>query len=206
MCAESLLRGKGMCSICCVSQHSTDLLNLYIPHCRFLIQTAINNADPGDIIRVQIHNWQLISGLLIANKSLTLVGGYSDCNDTTADPDQPTILDMGDQETVVTVSSAIAGVQNVWLRNLLLRQGNGGLNKGGGVDLSGAVNLRLDNVDVQENQASYGGGIHVHGGPPHPTLSLEGGSRIGGTAPDVAQNEASVNGANSWRATGFNSP
>ncbi|MDZ4729805.1 MAG: hypothetical protein SH820_07670 [Xanthomonadales bacterium] len=56
-----------------------------------------------------------------------------------ADPDQPTILDMGNQETVVTVSSAIVGVQNVWMRNFVLRQGDGGMNAGGGVPPTASV-------------------------------------------------------------------
>ncbi len=158
------------------------------------IQTAIDAANPGDTIRVQSQNWNLANAVTITNKSLTLVGGYSDCSDTTADPNLPTTISMVFSDSVLIVGSAIAGVQNVLIRNFVLRLGNGGANKGGGVDLSGAVTLRLDNVDVQENEAQYGGGIRIHGGPPHPTLSLEGGSRIGGTAPHVGHNNANLQG------------
>lgn len=166
------------------------------PPCDFSsIQAAIDAAATGDIIRVTTGiNWLVASSLTIANKSLTLVGGYSDCEDTTSDPDQPsTVSGLGFVSTL-TVSRNIAGVQNVLVRNFTLRMGEGGNDKGGGVDLSGAVVLRLDNVRVQENEADYGGGIRIHGGPPIPTLRLEGGSLIGGIDAFVIHNNAFQNG------------
>ncbi len=166
------------------------------------LQAAIDDAASGDTIRVQTINYALPTGITISNKSLTVVGGYSDCNDTTADPDQPTTLTEGGASTVLTVSSVIAGVQNVWLRNFVLRSGDGGANKGGGVDLSGGVTLRLDNVEVRENEAQYGGGIRIHGGPPHPTLRLEGGSLIGGVGPFDMHNNAFQSGGGIYCSDG----
>jgi hypothetical protein len=157
------------------------------------LQDAIDDANSGDTIRMQQGNW-VGPGVTITNKALTIVGGYSDCNDTEPDPNSPTTLTEAFTSTVLTVSSNIAGVQDVLVRHFTLRTGEGGATKGGGVDLSGAVSLRLDNVNVQENEADYGGGIRIHGGPPSPTLSIEGGSRIGGTGPFNGSNSASLNG------------
>jgi len=71
-----------------------------------------------------------------------------------------------------------------------VRAGDGDANKGGNIDLSGGVLLRLDNVNVQEGEADYGGGIRIHGGPPIATLRLEGGTRIGGISPILLTNNA----------------
>jgi hypothetical protein len=158
------------------------------------IQAAIDDASSGDQIHVQAINYALPSGLTITNKSLTLIGGYSDCNDDTTDPNTPTTLTEAGVGTVVTVGSVIAGVQDVVLRNFTLRLGEGGANKGGGVDLSGPVNLTLINVEVQENEAMYGGGIRIQPGPPYSKLVLDGGSRIGGTGAFNGSNSATQHG------------
>ena len=159
------------------------------------MQSAINAAGGGDTIRVTNQaTWTVPAGLVVANKSLTIVGGFSDCTDTTSDPDTPSIFNATGSATTLTVSNAIAGVHNVLVRNINLTGGDGGANKGGGVDLSGAMQLRLDNVNVQTSDADNGGGIYVHGGPPIPTLRLEGGSLIGATSIFAGKNNAFGNG------------
>lgn len=158
------------------------------------LQDAIDDAATGDTIRVQAIDYIIPTGISITNKSLTVVGGFTDCADDTADPAAPTTITISGVDTALTVGNIIAGVQNVLVRNFVLRSGTGGANKGGGVDLSGGVTLRLDNVDVYDNSAQFGGGIRIHGGPPDPTLRLEGGSLIGGTAPFVNNNNATQNG------------
>jgi hypothetical protein len=161
----------------------------------FDIQDAIDAAASGDTIRITNEIiWLVPAGLVVANKSLTIVGGFSNCTDTTSDPNVPSVLNATGSSTTLTVSNAIAGVPTVLVRNIVLSGGDGGADKGGGVDLSGGILLRLDNVNVQNSNADYGGGIRVHGGPPIPTLSLEGGSLIGATSIFAGPNNAFLNG------------
>jgi predicted outer membrane repeat protein len=162
------------------------------PPCDFSnVDDAVNAAASGETIRVNNDiSWFTAVGLQIANKSLTLEGGYSDCADDTPDPDQPSSIGSVGFSTMLTVSNAIAGVPTVLIRHITLHNGDGGATKGGTIDLSGGVLLRLDNVDVQDGRADYGGGIRIHGGPPIATLRLEGGTRIGGVAPFVVHNNA----------------
>lgn len=145
------------------------------------IQDAIDSANSGDTIRITNEaSWIVPSGLVVANKSLTIVGGFSNCSDTTTDPNTRSYINADGFSTTLTVSNAIAGVPTVLVRNIVLSGGNGAASKGGGVDLRGGILLRLDYVKVQNSDADRGGGIRVHGGPPIPTLRLEGGSLIGG--------------------------
>jgi len=161
----------------------------------FVIQDAIDSADSGDTIRISNElTWIVPAGLVVANKSLTIVGGFSNCTDDSSDPATPSFINAIGSSTTLTVSNAIAGVPTVLVRNIVLFNGDGGATKGGGVDLSGGILLRLDNVDVQDSDADYGGGIRIHGGPPIPTLSLEGGSLIGGTSIFGGSNSASQHG------------
>ncbi len=161
----------------------------------FDIQDAIDSSSSGDTIRITNEaNWLVPSGLVVANKDLTILGGFSKCSDDTSDPNSPSILNAAGFSTTLTVSNAIAGVPTVVVRNIVLSGGNGGANQGGGVDLSGGILLRLDHVYVRGSDANYGGGIRVHGGPPIPTLSLEGGSLIGSTSMFADPNNAFLEG------------
>jgi len=158
------------------------------------IHDAIMAAASGDTVQVSNEIAWPTAGLSIANKSLNLIGGFSDCNDTTTDSNAPTIIMQTGSESVITVSNAIAGVPTVFLRHLVLRQGDGGASKGGGIDVSGGLVLRVHHVAIEDNQAMLGGGIRIHGGPPSPTVRLEGGSLIGGTSVVDGGNNATSKG------------
>ena len=158
--------------------------------------TAINAAASGDSIHLVSGEFGFIgAGLSVHNKSLSIVGGYASCAAANPDPDNPTRLTkINGGDSLLTVSRNIAGSGSVLLRHLLLSGGDGGAATGGGVDLSGEVLLRLDHVVVSGNTADHGAGVRVHGGPPSPTLRLEGGSRIGGVSALDGGNHATQDG------------
>lgn len=70
------------------------------PPCDFSgIQAAIDCANSGDTIRISNQqNWTVNPGLVVANKSLTIVGGFSDCADTTSDS-TPSIINGAGLDT-----------------------------------------------------------------------------------------------------------
>lgn len=159
------------------------------------LQPAIDAAANGDTIRLTVQvNWLNPAGFTITDKSLSVVGGYSDCDDTTPDPDQRSLTYTADSASTFTVSNGLAGERTVLLRHLIVRDGAGDADHGGGVDLAGDVWLRLNNVIVEGNAADHGAGIRIHGNPSSPRLRLEGGSRIGGPEPFVSANSATLNG------------
>jgi hypothetical protein len=166
------------------------------------IQSAINNAASGDVVRVTSGTWAVASSLEIYNMSLSLVGGYSNCSDTTSDPATPTIANHTAVDgTVLIIANGFAGIESVLVRNFNLTNGDGGLIDGGGLDVSGELEVRLDNVDIYGNEADYGGGIRVHG-TFAPTLVLEGGSVIGGTGAFTGDNSATFNGGGIYCSEG----
>ncbi len=112
------------------------------------LRRAILNADPGDEIVVPQGTITLTSGQLVISKQLTIRGAGRDL----------TIVDGSAKSRSFFVTSAASGVA---ISGLRLRNGDAGLDDGGGVKNDGSLSLR--DVAIAGNQAVNGGGIFSSG-------------------------------------------
>lgn len=162
------------------------------PDCDFsVIQEAIDAASDGDVVRVVNTTNYAGVNLQIVDKALTLAGGFDSCTDATPDPADRSTVSEGGLNPALRVDNAGAQTVTVLVRDFHLRTGNGGAGFGGGVDLTGNVLLRLDRVEIGENQADFGAGVRIRPSAGHvPTLRLEGGTLIGGASAGADGNTA----------------
>ncbi|MFK8013333.1 MAG: hypothetical protein AB8B80_14935, partial [Marinicellaceae bacterium] len=129
------------------------------------IQNAIDSG--ASEVRVTIGTY--VENIQINQRSVVLKGGYSSCavansDNQDADP-SATIIDGGDSDTVVRIFGSLDRYA-VTLSHLRLTNGrNSDANPGGGISLLNAdVDLRLNNITIDENTGSQGGGIAIFTG------------------------------------------
>jgi parallel beta-helix repeat protein len=138
------------------------------------VQHAVDAAEPGDEIRVasgvysDVQARAGISQVAAISKTVTLRGGYTTTNWTTAYPiSQPTTLDAHGEGRVLTISGAISPT----VEGLHLTGGDanglGGSpsgDSGGGVLVISAT-LTLSECRILSNSATFGGGLQFYNSP-----------------------------------------
>jgi len=142
------------------------------------IQAAVDNAIPGDVIKVAagvytgVNSYGGMTQTVYISKSLTIRGGYTTTNGFAEPPDpvaNPTTLDAKGQGRVVYIASSTS----VTVENLFVTGGNAA-GDGGGIYHAGD-DLVLSNTVVFSNSAFFsGGGIYNAGG----VLAVSNGSVI----------------------------
>jgi hypothetical protein len=124
------------------------------------ISAAAANADTTNTILLANNvSYTGVRVLLTNNKRLNIEGGYDNCLDATSDPAQPTVLNALAGDSVIEVR--LTGGIGVFLTSVII-QGGGDTDAGGGIEVRSG-NVTLDNVQVRNNRARYGGGIYVDG-------------------------------------------
>lgn len=122
------------------------------------IQEAIDDANSGDTIRIADNQVYADQSLQIDSKSIELVGGFDDCDD---DSRVFTTHIFGDTtQSVLTITSG--SDDYVRLHALTFRDG-GGVD-GGGLRISGDVQVELSYVALYDNHSSQGGGLSIRNG------------------------------------------
>jgi hypothetical protein len=117
------------------------------------IQTTINNASPGEEIRVQTGTF---TESLVITKSLTLEGGYNgDFSSRTG----TTVIAPASGRVISVVGSGIT----VAIDGFEIRGGNAGSGNGGGihVDVEAGSSVTIINNFIHDNAAADGGGIYA---------------------------------------------
>lgn len=138
------------------------------------VQQAVDAAAPGATVKIAgtctgVSNTNGTSQTVFISNTLTLAGGYTTANWTTADPaNHPTVLDAAGLGRVVLVAWAFPTPTK--LENLILANGAAAgsgagdcveYGCGGGLFTWGSLNL--SNVTFQNNLARRGGGAYVSG-------------------------------------------
>ncbi len=128
------------------------------------IQAAIDAAaaSSGEDY-VWIASNQTYSGqqVIINNQVVDVVGGFTDCNASSAGIAITTVSGAGNGGAAVF---SIRGTSNVFMSNLWIRSADRiGSGDGGGIDFAGAGGLTLERTTVSLNSAEHGGGINFHG-------------------------------------------
>ena len=119
------------------------------------LQAAIDAASSGETIRITSGNH--VGGFVVADKSLTLQGGFATC--TSATSTGRSTLDGANLHRVMRVSTSSTTAYTVTLQNLLLQRGNSTLGAGlYAQGRPGALSVLLRNVEVSDNA---GGGIYL---------------------------------------------
>jgi len=111
--------------------------------------------------------------LVINNSSITLVGGYSDCQaaNSGVEPSGRTIIDGDANGSVLRITTTASNTRRtIILKNLFLTNGSS-IGAGGGL-LADTANARVSlvNVDINNNSAQYGAGIAIVDGDTDMTL------------------------------------
>ncbi|MBN2006662.1 MAG: tandem-95 repeat protein [Anaerolineae bacterium] len=133
------------------------------------VQEGVDVADVGGEVKIagyclDVDSRADIEQLAYINKTLTLRGGYTQNNWSTANPLETTVLDAQDQGRVVFVVPGIVAT----LENLHLVHGNASesgstLSEGGGLYMNSSA-LTMNTVQVYGNIADQGAGIYVYTG------------------------------------------
>jgi hypothetical protein len=118
------------------------------------LQTAIDNADPGDVIRVEAGTF---SESLVITKSLALEGGYN--SGFTSRTPRTTVIAPASGRAISIVESGIA----VTIDGFEIRGGDAGSGNGGGiyVDVEASSGVTITDNFVHDNAATDGGGIYA---------------------------------------------
>ena len=127
------------------------------------LQTAIGAVPDGSIVRIASNQDYDAVNVTIVDKSITLEGGWADCEET---PGDATVTLTGSPvmaAPVIGVNSPVIA-REVTLRRLRIEGG-----QQGGIALSGHVSLTVERSIVDANVAPRGGGIDVGGVSPDDT-------------------------------------
>lgn len=118
------------------------------------LQTAIDNADPGDVIRVEAGTF---TENLVITKSLTLEGGYNS-GFTSRTPRATAIAPMSGR-AISIVESGIT----VTIDGFEIRGGDAGSGNGGGIYVAVEAGSSVTITDnfIHDNAAADGGGIYA---------------------------------------------
>ncbi|GAB4580006.1 MAG: hypothetical protein Fur0022_27450 [Anaerolineales bacterium] len=150
----------------CLVETTGDNLTDYASADESALQNAVNNANPGDLLKVAgtcagTHLQGGETQTLYLNKSLTIQGGYTVTNWLAA-PDPvayPTILDAEETGRVIY----IPGTLTVTLDSLTLMNGNTTAPHGGGMYITGETTVTLLNSTLISNTAPSGSAIFNFG-------------------------------------------
>jgi hypothetical protein len=124
-----------------------------VPNDGSSIQEAVNNADLGDVIRVEAGTFP---ESITVDKSLTLEGGY---NSTFTGRTGTTVIAPTSGRVISVVGSGIT----VTIDGFEIRGGNAGSGYGGGiyVDVEAGSSVTITNNFIHDNAAADGGGIYA---------------------------------------------
>lgn len=119
---------------------------------------SILNGPGLDVIRIAENQSYSGQNIVISNQSVSLIGGYSSCSDTTAGGQ--TILSGagGSSDPVIEIMGTDNGTRQVELVNLEISGG-----EDGGVVISGANIVSIQDSLITGNQSMSGGGIWLDG-------------------------------------------
>lgn len=120
----------------------------------------------------------LPSGLSILNRSLRIAGGYPACGAPVATGKTTLRADFSGAP-VVSVAGNVAGALNLELVDLILVDGDNPTGSGGGLQVLGQGQVILRGVEMVDNLASFGGGLHVSGSGGQLDVNLVEDTRIG---------------------------
>jgi fibronectin-binding autotransporter adhesin len=133
------------------------------------VQSAVNAAQPGDLVKVagyctDIGHSSGLAQVLYLDKTLTIRGGYTTTNWTAPDPAaHPTTLDAQGQGRVVYITGAIAPtIEGLRITggDVVGLDGDPWGDAGGGVYVNGATATMSSN-QVFSNTARIGGGLYL---------------------------------------------
>jgi hypothetical protein len=122
-----------------------------------LLLSALNGPGP-DVIRIASDLSYTAQHVVISNQSVSLIGGYSSCSDTTGGGQTTVSGAGGSSNPVVEISGTVNGTRSVELVNLIISGG-----EEGGVVISGANLVSIQGSLITGNQRGYGGGISLDG-------------------------------------------
>ncbi len=111
-----------------------------------VIQAMIDNAPDGSTVIIQAGHYH---ETLVVDKNLTLMGASADT--TVLEP-------AGENQRVIRVTAG----HNLHVEDLRITDGEVEKELGGGIYLAGG-SLTLDHVQIDHNQAAYGGGVYQEG-------------------------------------------
>ena len=155
----------------CLVETTGDNLTDYASADESALQNAVNNANPGDLLKVGgtcagVQTFSTITQTVYITQSLTIQGGYTYTN-WLATPDpvtNPTVLDaLGTGRVVYIPSGSDVAIQYVTLTNGNGFNGGGGNTFAGGIWLNSGSTLDLLGVTVTGSTSSRGGGIMANG-------------------------------------------
>ncbi len=122
-----------------------------------LLLSALNG--PGlDIIKIAGNQSYTAQHIVISNQSVSLIGGYSSCTDPTGGGQTVISGAGGSVNPVVEISGTANGTRSVELVNMEISGG-----EEGGVVVSGANLVSIQDCLITDNQRGDGGGIHLDG-------------------------------------------
>lgn len=130
------------------------------------LQTAINQASDGDVIRLAsgLDHTNKMYTIYLAGPSFTIRGGYSDC-DASSTPSGRTTINVAASPTPVfdIWFSGDGPFRQINLENLVIKGSYGSQGAGLVVEgRAGQLQVRLRNVEVSNNHRT--GGVSAHGG------------------------------------------
>lgn len=96
----------------------------------------------------------------VASDSLAIIGGFESCSDNTADGTTQIIAPTSPGRVLST--SGTDSAYSLRLENLQL-YGSSMVARGGVVEIEGDYEVVLDNVQIADGLANYGGGIYIDG-------------------------------------------
>lgn len=179
--AQVLILGLLIAFISAGTGQATTSGELHVcPSCNYnSIQEAVDDADPGDTIKVAagtytdvhvyLHWGSPITQVVFIDKSITIEGGYTTTNWLTPDPNiNPTVLDANGEGRVYWVYDDTDTVIDVTLSGLTITGGdnaNGGHDGPGGGVYARKTNLEIKDCQFVSNTATMdGGGLYLYQG------------------------------------------
>lgn len=128
------------------------------------ITAGLANGNGLDVINVARNRTYTAQALLVQNDTVVIQGGFADCLATVPDANQPTVVSGAGGSAAPVLK--IQGNGPVTLRHLTIQNGDAaGVADGGGISIiDGPHQIILDNVRLQNNQATRGGGLAVNAG------------------------------------------
>ena len=131
------------------------------------LQAALNAAQAAgpenDVIRIATNHTDTSVSAEIFAHSVTLEGGYTSCSASTSSGLSTLDGSGGSAASVLFIYGGSDLDQHVViLRDLTIRGGEDD-GFGGGLDISGGMNVRLEGTIVEDNVSDFGGGISIRG-------------------------------------------
>jgi len=180
-CAAAILFGFS-----CASAHAGGALVIYRvgagPGCNFPnLQAALDaaSADPADSTEIRLSATAANQELVVLNKNITIDGRYSGCNSGVPNNSTRQTISGTGGNSVLAIGNAVnTPRRSVTLRNLIIRGGGplGPAALGGGLRMTGPMDVALLDSRVSDNESVSGAGISLQNGV---SLTLDGGTIIG---------------------------